>query len=157
MPKGRKPKPTALKLLDGTRKDRVNSSEPTATPGLAKPPAHLGKVARAKWKQLAKDVTWFATVDGDAVALYCLAWANSVEALAMIGPSDAKGKTGMVLKSVEGGLYQNPWVPIYNKAVEQLCKLGAVLGLNPSDRSRMKMDTGSKDDDELDAFMRAAK
>jgi len=38
----RKPKPTALKFLDGTRADRVNRNEPTMPPGSMRPPRDIG-------------------------------------------------------------------------------------------------------------------
>ena len=132
--RGRKPKPTGLKILTGNPGKRpLNLNEPAAAPGLPRCPAHLDAVAKKKWHHLAADVTWLAKVDGDMVALYCQAWSNALEAQGLIA------KTGKVLKSTEGGLYQNPWVPIYNKAVEQLVKIGALLGLNPSDRSRLQV------------------
>ena len=47
--RGRKPKPTALKLLDGTRADRINHDEPAMPPAsieppdwLDRPPGHIG-------------------------------------------------------------------------------------------------------------------
>lgn len=146
MPRGRKPKPTALKLLDGTRKDRINGKEPVADLGLPRCPAHLDGEAKKKWKALAADVTWFARVDADAVAAYCVAYGRWLEA------EEKVKKTGVVLKG-DNGFYQNPYLHVANKAIEQMAKIGATLGLNPSDRSRLKVDAGSSEDDELTSFM----
>lgn len=149
---GRKPKPTALKLVDGTRKDRINKAEPKAELGLPRVPAHLDDAAKKKWKQLVADVHWFARVDGDAVAAYCVAWGRWIDA------EESLRKTGTVLKSTEGGFYQNPYLHVANKAMEQLQKWGAVLGLNPSDRGRLQVGGYelAEDIDPLEAHCRKA-
>ena len=47
---GRKRKPTALKVLEGTfRKDRANLKEPKPTGDLLKAPAHFNKKQQAVW------------------------------------------------------------------------------------------------------------
>src|SRR5271166_1302113 len=51
--RGRKPKPTALKLLDGTRADRINHDEPATPPASIEPPDWLDETARAHWGDLA--------------------------------------------------------------------------------------------------------
>ena len=51
--RGRKPKPTALKLLDGTRADRINHDEPAMPPASIEPPDWLDETARAYWGDLA--------------------------------------------------------------------------------------------------------
>ena len=43
--RGRKPKPTALKLLDGTRADRINHDEPAMPPASIEPPDWLDETA----------------------------------------------------------------------------------------------------------------
>jgi len=42
-----------------------------------------------------------------------------------------------VLKSAEGGLYQNPWLAVANRAGETVAKLAAAMGLDPTSRSRV--------------------
>ena len=52
--RGRKPKPTALKLIDGNPGKRpINAHEPTATGG-GKPtcPSHLSPTAKSEWKRI---------------------------------------------------------------------------------------------------------
>ncbi len=51
---GRKPKPTALKLLEGCRADRINASEPAFAPahGDAPPPAWLHELGQGLWREL---------------------------------------------------------------------------------------------------------
>lgn len=148
--RGRKPKPTRLKLVDGTRKDRINYHEPVTVMGLPRCPSHLDEEARKKWRQLAVDASWFARVDGDAVAMYCMSWSRWLSAEAAVR------QVGTVLKSADGGFYQNPYLHVANKAMEQLQKLGAVLGLTPSDRSRLKLcgQEPAESDDPLEQELR---
>ena len=53
--RGRKPKPTALKLLEGNPgKRRINGSEPKPPASRPTCPAHLSPSAKAEWKRLAE-------------------------------------------------------------------------------------------------------
>ena len=53
--RGPKPQPTALKLLRGTRADRVNDAEPCPPPGEPAPPAYLDAEGLAEWGRRAPD------------------------------------------------------------------------------------------------------
>ena len=53
--RGRKPKPSGLKLVTGTdRVDRANPAEPHPQPACPEPPDHLGNEARAEWDRTQK-------------------------------------------------------------------------------------------------------
>lgn len=70
-------------------------------------------------------------IDGAALALYCQAWARWVEAEAQLL------KFGTVIKSPNGFPIQSPYLPIANKAMEQMTKLLVEFGMSPSSRSRV--------------------
>jgi len=55
--RGRKPAPTSLKILGGTRRDRLNDQEPRfpSAEG-ARPPSWLGGYGRGLWRRLLPDV-----------------------------------------------------------------------------------------------------
>jgi Phage terminase, small subunit len=72
------PKPTALKLLEGTvRKDRANPAEPRPTVGAVPPPFLPSRgAARVAWNRLApmlERLRVLTEADADALALGCLA------------------------------------------------------------------------------------
>jgi phage terminase small subunit len=72
--RGRKPKPTALKILDGTRADRINRDEPAMPPGSIEPPAWLDETAREHWRELApilQSAGLLTVGDRQALALLC--------------------------------------------------------------------------------------
>jgi P27 family predicted phage terminase small subunit len=85
MKPGRKPKPTALKLLNGNPGKRaLNTNEPTLTPLIdAEPPRYLGKAARMEWQRLAPQlvaVGLLSEADLALFATYCSAWGDLLEA-----------------------------------------------------------------------------
>lgn len=53
--RGPKPKPTALKVLDGTRADRINDLEPVypVPAGVPEPPEWLESYSKSLWRRLA--------------------------------------------------------------------------------------------------------
>lgn len=77
---GPKPKPTALKLLEGeTRTERLNRSEPSFGRPIPDPPRWLKrKAARQKWAELYpifERAGVFQRSDVDALGKYCQLWA----------------------------------------------------------------------------------
>ena len=73
--RGRKPKPTALKLIEGNPGKRpINGHEPK--PPASKPtcPSHLSPTAKAEWKRLAEAlhrIGLLTQADRTALAAYC--------------------------------------------------------------------------------------
>lgn len=137
---GRKPKPTALKLLTGNPGKRaLNRDEPTPDTPLGAPPAHLSAPALAEWDRIAAGLVGsrIATdLDAGIVAAYCQAygrWSDAEEALAQV----SNGAKGLVIKTKSGNLIQNPLVGIANKAMADMARYAAELGLTPSARSRV--------------------
>ncbi|MBO7963942.1 phage terminase small subunit P27 family, partial [Pseudomonas aeruginosa] len=90
--------------------------------------------ARKEWKRVVPELDaagLLVRVDRAALASYCQAWGRWVDAeekLAVSGP---------VLKG-DHGLYQNPYLHVANKAMEQLYKFLIEFGLSPAARSRVQ-------------------
>ena len=84
--RGRKPLPTALKVLEGDRgKGRrpVNKEEPTPPQDNIRCPAWLMPEAKKEWKRLAPSLTAMGILtehDTEAFAGYCQAYARWREA-----------------------------------------------------------------------------
>ena len=134
--RGRKPKPTALKRLEGNPGKRaLNNYEPRPRVVLPRPPDHLSDAEREKWKSLVKELHplgLVTTIDKDALAFYCVLYVRWQKAEKIVR------EKGEVMKTAAGNLIQNPYLPIANRALEQLNKLGAEFGMTPSSRSRIK-------------------
>lgn len=135
MPRGRKPKPTNLKVLQGTfRPDRANKNEPKPDPGIPEPPECLSPVALEKWKAITPELEvlgLLTQIDGDAIARYCQHYAIWVEAMTQLQ------KTGLVVRTKEGNPIQSPYLGIANRANDILAKLEAEFGMTPSSRGRI--------------------
>jgi P27 family predicted phage terminase small subunit len=151
--KGRKPIPTALKVLRGNPGKRALPPEPTLPPASPSLPRELAgdPVARAEWKRLepmlrdAKVLT-----DGDRAALIavCQQWSRYVDASAHVRLE------GLVQKAPESGYpMANPYLPIANKALALCVRLWVELGLTPSARTRVGLVHDGGPAAELEAFL----
>ena len=136
--RGRKPKPTAIKVLAGNPGRRpVNKAEPRfhvpeRTPS---PPAFLSDTAAEVWRDLGKllrDAGLFTVVDRYALAMFCAVAARWMEAERKLQ------QAGAVITSEAGGMYQNPWLHVANKAWGQMRQMLSEFGLTPAERSRLK-------------------
>lgn len=131
---GRKPKPTALKLLEGNPgKRELNQFEPKPTNGLPICPDWLTDDAKEEWERLASVMNKMgilSEVDQSAFAVYCQTWARWKEAQEHI---TAEGST----YETEAGVKKNPWVAIANEWQAKLLSVCGEFGLTPSSRSRI--------------------
>ena len=133
--RGRKPKPTRLKLLEGNPGKRpINGREPKPPGNLPSCPAHLSATAKTEWKRLARNLNKMGVlteIDRAAMAAYCQAYGRWVEAERKLAETPA------LLKTPAGYVQASPWIGIANKQLELMAKFMAELGLTPSSRSRL--------------------
>ena len=84
MTRGRKPKPTALKIAEGNPgKRRINGNEPKPPGSLPDCPPHLSAVAREEWNRIAASLNrigLLTQVDRTTMAGYCQCYGRWVEA-----------------------------------------------------------------------------
>lgn len=130
---GRRPTPTALKLVRGNPGKRpINHAEPRPSLEVVMPD-WLSPDAAKHWPAVAKqlyDAGLLTAIDVTALGLYCEAFARWKDANARIV------KYGTVVKSPNGYPIQSPYLAIANKAHEQMAKLLTEFGMTPSSRSR---------------------
>jgi P27 family predicted phage terminase small subunit len=133
--RGRTPKPTALKLIEGNPGKRpIHGHEPKPMATQPTCPAHLSPTAKAEWKRLAQTlnrVGLLTQADRAALAAYCQAYGRWVEAERKLAA------TPTLLKTPAGYVQPSPWLGIANKQLELMAKFMAELGLTPSARSRV--------------------
>ena len=145
--RGRKPKSTAAKLLDGNPGHRaINTLEPhpePLDPAIEElPPEELAEnpIARKEWIRLApmlRRCRQITEADRSALIALCVEWARYIEATAHVR------HTGLIIKAPSGYPIPNPYLPIATKALAGCNKLWPELGLTPSSRSRVVMSEGS--------------
>jgi P27 family predicted phage terminase small subunit len=152
--RGRKPKPSLIKLLDGNPGKRpVNDREPSVLSGAPDAPDWLDAEAQAEWVRVTADLDamgLLSRADRPALAAYCTAWSRWVEAEAMVK------RFGSIVKSPEKGFpMKSPYLSIADQAMETMRKFLVEFGLTPSSRSRIKVPDGGEPGDEFDRFMEA--
>jgi P27 family predicted phage terminase small subunit len=160
---GRKPDPTALKLIKGNPGKRALPESAGLGVTVAIPPAppHLKPLAKAEWDRITPHLEAAGLVtnlDMGVLALWCDAWGDYVEARQMIErPAEQGG--GWMVKTPNGYEVQSPWVAQLNRAAERLVKCGVEFGFTPSSRARVEshQQPGLFDDDPMEAFLSAGK
>ncbi len=136
---GPKPKPTALRVVQGNPGHRpLPEGEPeiAASAELPEPPEHLNDMARHEWVRTGSVLHaagLLTDLDLNALAIYCVAYARWREAEKQIE------EFGMLqLAPGSGYPMQSPYLQIVNKAIEQMTKIQAEFGMGPSSRTRVQ-------------------
>ena len=138
--RGRKPKPTAVKVLEGNPGKRsLNTNEPKPVKKAPRCPAWLEDEA----KQM-EQLGILTEIDMAAFAGYCQAYARWKEAEEFIT------QHGTIVKTPSGYWQQVPQVSIAQTYLKIMNKFCEQFGLTPSARSRIVTDNG--DDKESDAM-----
>lgn len=163
MSTGRRPKPTALKVLQGNpgkRKLSKTEPQPRTTTRPPPPPSILSPRAATEWRRIATELHrlgLLTILDRAALAAYCAAygrWADAEVKIAELGAVLTTKKTKTMC--------HNPWRTIADKAMEQMLKIGIEFGLTPSSRVRLGTGTPRSDDtpapsDPFEDFLNARK
>ncbi len=133
--RGRKPKPTKLKVLTGNPGKRpLNYNEPRPEPAIPDCPPELSEAAQREWNRLVGELSklnLLTHLDRAALAAYCNAYAMWVEAI------EAIQKYGSMVKSPTGYPIQSPYVAIANRQAEIMLRISAEFGFTPASRGRI--------------------
>lgn len=133
--KGRKPKPTSIKVLEGNPGKRpLNFAEPHPEKKLPNCPEWLEDEAKAEWERLAvplHNLGLLTELDMASFASYCQAYARWKEAEEFIS------QHGSIVKTKTGYWQQVPQVSISRANQAMMLKAASEFGLTPSARSRI--------------------
>ena len=131
----RKPKPTALKKLEGNPgKRKLNTKEPMPEKGMPDCPRWLLPEAKEEWKKLCQKLSEMGVlteIDMAAFAAYCQSYARWKEAQEHINSE------GSTFETEKGYQQQTPWVGIANTNQKLMMQAASEFGLTPSARSRI--------------------
>lgn len=143
MTSGRKPTPTALKLVKGNPGKRApNKKEAVVLPAEPSPPSFLSDEAKVEWGRVVGTlfrVGLMTELDRAALAAYCQAygrWAQAEGALSRMAEKDPSNKA-LMIKTSNGNAIQNPLVGIANKAKADMVRYALEFGMSPSARSKV--------------------
>lgn len=162
MTKGRKPKPTHLKVVRGNPGRRaLPENEPMPKRKRPDKPKGLGPYASKLWDKVSEeafDMGVLTSADGAALRMMCEVWERFYQA------NDAINRNGGMFYSSEsvheaGGkivvkelIKTHPAVRIAADASKELRGWMAEFGLTPSSRSRIEKALDDDEEDEIDNF-----
>lgn len=149
MTKGRKPKPTHLKLVGGNAGKRaLNKKEPKPQGNLKAPPDWMSEAQKAIWSEAIRSAPFGLLKTLDASVL--TAW---VVALDLHQQASKKLNDGaMLIKTPNGMPVQSPYIAIVNKQAVIMMKAASEMGFTPSSRSRVEVVGGEEGADPTDEF-----
>ena len=146
--RGRKPTPTALKLIRGEEERRINRDEPKIAKGIGTAPDWLDDLARKEWFQIVPQLEasgMLTQVDTNSLAAYCQVISRLAQAEAYIkenGMFDERGKRNDAQITAE-------------KCWQAMLKFSSEYGLTPASRARIKVGEPAKNDDPMEDFLKA--
>jgi P27 family predicted phage terminase small subunit len=143
---GRRPKPTALKVLQGNPgKRKLNHSEPTTRRGAPDRPLFLTQSAIAAWDHIVPlllEMNVLTTSDGFALTNLCMAFARWQEAEEAITRHGVVYEHPIVDKHTEEivgyVIKKNPACTVAMACQKEMRAQLSAFGLDPSSRSRIK-------------------
>ncbi|MGS8281620.1 phage terminase small subunit P27 family [Pseudomonas sp. PARCl1] len=145
MARGRPPKPTALKVIQGNPGKRAlnkNAPTPDALAKVPDPPGWFGPVASSIWRQVAPWLVQskiLTDTDLHNLEVFAMAYQRWREAQEDIT------KNGIVVMGAKQEI-KNPACTVANESARQISTFGAALGLDPAARARLK--PGEEEDEE---------
>ena len=128
--RGPKPKPTALRVLEGNPgRLPIQPDEPKPSGGISMP-EHLQEASKKVWNQIIESMppSFFSVADMPLLAAFCEAWADHSRATEALAHGADMANGGRV----------SPLITIRNQAARTMATLGSRLGLSPADRVGLK-------------------
>jgi P27 family predicted phage terminase small subunit len=134
MKRGPVPAPKKLKILRGSRSDRLPAGAPPRGNPLPDPPFPLDGLARQTWRDFGPELAAEGRLTpGDALefALLCDAVSRHRQA------RDTLAEYGLTMKTGAGGLKPNAAHTILRETIQTIIRLCGEFGLSPSARLRL--------------------
>lgn len=152
MSSGRKPTPTALKLVKGNPGRRpLNEKEAKVDLSRPAPPSFLSQDAVMEWGRVIDtlyNAGLMSDLDRAVLAAYCQAygrWAQAERALARMAEKDPLN-SGLMIKTSNGNAIQNPLVGAANKAAADMVRYAVEFGMSPSARAKVNASQHGEED-----------
>ena len=134
MSAGRPPKPTEMKRKTGNPGKRplpALASVTTLPQASEQAPQHLTEKSQELWTRLRQTAFWISNTDQSNLQLLCEKLDRRDEFIAKLQASD------FVLFTDKGYAYANPLVGMISTIETEITKLFSLLGLTPTDRTRL--------------------
>lgn len=131
-------KPTQQRKLEGNPGKRaLPKNEPKLMAAIPEMPTHVASsvVARIEWLDMTSLLFghgMITGVDGKALAVYCIAFADYIEALAML---EEHGKTQTSTRTMTES--RSPWLGIKDRAEDVMRRYLIEFGMTPASRTKV--------------------
>lgn len=146
--RGPRPAPTALRVVKGDRKDRINTEEPKPR-GEPSPPAWLDEAGLDVWRQYAPEQVRLKVLkapDSEAFGMWCHWVAVFRELVQLIRDQGETVEEPVLNKEgqvVGRKIKRHPAAITRAQASDHMLRYGARFGMTPSDRAGLKVDNGA--------------
>jgi len=154
--RGRKPKPTHLRLVEGNRGRRpLNAREPMPQGDLVDSPGWFSVDQQRVWAYAiaSAPIGLLKRLDREILAIWCVAcelWERAIVNQARI---DAAAGLPLLTRTPDGYLVQSPYLPIINKQAAIMLRAAVELGFTPSSRSRIELPDGNGKTDQAAKYL----
>jgi P27 family predicted phage terminase small subunit len=156
--RGRKPIPTHLKIVKGTARGHARSGDTISFNSAdVPPPPNLDDDGKTEWERVAKILSGqslLTEADVSALSAYCHSWSvfkRATESLKQLSERDKIFK-GLISRTTNGNLIQNPLIGIANKAAADVVKFASEFGMTPSARARLHVEKSFENQDLAEKF-----
>lgn len=155
--RGPKPKPTALRILEGNPSHRpLPENEPKPMADKVKCPSWLHADAKKEWRRLAPgliEMGLLTNSDVQTFAAYCQSYAMWKEA------AEHVMREGMMQEAPSGYIMKSPYASMAQSSLTQMKQFAGEFGLTPSARTRISGEqAGAKklEEDPMEQLLRQA-
>ena len=135
--KGRTPRPTHIRALEGARPSRLNFDEPIPSELPVMPPVELPADAQEVWNRLAPDMIkqrCLTHLDVDLFSVFCRSTALFNRAAREVE------KAGLSTKGSRGNAIVNPHLRVMQMMADSMRSIGQRFGLTPGDRATLRIE-----------------
>lgn len=142
-------KPAVLKLVEGSRTDRINFDEPIAPTEPPTAPEDMSDDVRQIWDETLGHLITMNIArapDRDVLRCYCEAVINHRKA------SQILAKSPILIKGIMGGLVRNPALPVQYANATIIRHFAQEFGLTPSARSSIVVGGKKASDEQHNPF-----
>ena len=138
MVQGRRPAPTAVRILRGDKPGRINRDEPQPVNGLCQMPEWLSEYGQEEWERVERDVIAMNVgkpVDSQALSAWCEAVSRMRQA------TESIKALGLLYFNEDGVYIKNPAAIIARDASSDMLRWAREFGFTPSSRQQLKTNT----------------
>jgi P27 family predicted phage terminase small subunit len=140
--RGRRPKPTVLKVLAGNPgKRRLPTAEPVPAEPLGDPPEWMSEAQKEGWRYAIAHMPrgLLRSLDRGVFTTWVVAEAAHRQA------AEAFAKYGPIRKKQDGELAPNPFELIMNRQAKIMLRAASELGFSPTSRARIGLHSGTQE------------